>query len=84
VWKLYNTSSMDFHLFFCCHNVRRLQWTLAADESALIKPLWQARPQPDLAEALNIHMPLPGDVPFCIPCHRSSFTKAYMSALPHA
>ena len=25
VWKLYNTSTMDFHLFFCCHNAAELQ-----------------------------------------------------------
>ena len=41
VWKLYNTSSMDFHLFFCCANVERLHGGLDAAESALFKPLWQ-------------------------------------------
>ncbi|EIE27188.1 hypothetical protein COCSUDRAFT_55211 [Coccomyxa subellipsoidea C-169] len=42
VWKLYNTSSMDFHLFFCYANVERLHGGLDAAESALFKPLWQA------------------------------------------
>ena len=27
VWKLYNTSTMDFHLFFCCNNAAELQVT---------------------------------------------------------
>ena len=31
LWKLYNTSAMDFHLFFCARNLMRLQ--------ALLQPL---------------------------------------------
>ncbi|CAL8462842.1 g2376 [Coccomyxa elongata] len=42
VWKLYNTSSMDFHLFFCCCNVAELQGMLSDKERTIIKPLWQA------------------------------------------
>lgn len=41
VWKLYNTSSMDFHLFFCCHNVEQLEGRLDESERSLLKPLWQ-------------------------------------------
>lgn len=41
VWKMYNTSCMDFHLFFCCRNVERLQGMLVEEEQNIIKPLWQ-------------------------------------------
>lgn len=41
VWKLYNTGCMDFHLFFCCANVRRLASLLPEEERQSIKPLWQ-------------------------------------------
>ena len=34
IWKLYNTSRMDFHLFFCSRNVRALQHLLPKEEKA--------------------------------------------------
>ena len=41
VWKLYNTSTMDFNLFFCCAAVRRLHALLPDQERGVIRPLWQ-------------------------------------------
>ena len=32
IWKLYNTSRMNFHLFFCSRNVRALQNLLPEEE----------------------------------------------------
>ncbi|KAK9907611.1 hypothetical protein WJX75_006988 [Coccomyxa subellipsoidea] len=42
LWKLYNTTSMDFHLFFCSHNTEQLHGRLTESEHSLFKPLWQA------------------------------------------
>ncbi len=41
VWKLYNTGCMDFHLFFCCGNVKRLAAMLPEEERHAVRPLWQ-------------------------------------------
>lgn len=41
VWNLYNTHHMDFHLFFCCANVRKLAAMLPEDERSSVRPLWQ-------------------------------------------
>jgi fatty acyl-CoA reductase len=30
IWKLYNTSTMDFHLFYCARNLAELQVRRAA------------------------------------------------------
>ena len=43
VWSLYNTDCMDFHLFFCCANVKRLAALLPEEERASVRPLWQVR-----------------------------------------
>ena len=41
MWKLYNTGCMDFHLFFCCANVKRLAAMLPEEERLSVRPLWQ-------------------------------------------
>lgn len=46
MWKLYNTGCMDFHLFFCCANVKRLAASLPEEEGLAVRPLWQVAKPP--------------------------------------
>ena len=43
VWTLYNTGCMDFHLFFCCANIKALASLLPAEERPSVRPLWQVQ-----------------------------------------
>ena len=43
MWKLYNTSCMDFHLYFCCANVDALASLLCPEERQFVRPLWQVQ-----------------------------------------
>lgn len=56
LWKLYNTTSMDFHLFFCSHNTEQLHGRLTESEHSLFKPLWQVMDSSNLSGCLIMNL----------------------------
>ncbi|BDA50523.1 probable fatty acyl-CoA reductase 1 [Coccomyxa sp. Obi] len=55
VWKLYNTKTMDFHLFFCCRNTMELQSLVTPKEAIDMKMVWEA-PDDDWEAYIHTHM----------------------------
>lgn len=41
-WKTYNTSKLDFNLFFCSRNSQQLERLLPDDEAAAMPLVWRA------------------------------------------
>ncbi|EIE20590.1 hypothetical protein COCSUDRAFT_48572 [Coccomyxa subellipsoidea C-169] len=55
VWKLYNTKTMDFHLFFCCRKAMEIQSLVAPEEALDMKMVWEA-PDDDWEAYIHTHM----------------------------
>ena len=54
-WRCYNTSALDFNIFFCARNSRALAAALAPEEAEAINVTWEA-PRDDLKAYFTSHM----------------------------
>ena len=54
-WRCYNTSALDFNIFFCARNSRALAAALAPEEAEAINVTWEA-PRDDLKAYFTTHM----------------------------
>lgn len=62
VYKLYNTSRLDFHVFYCSNVAAELQKQLPADEAKDLK-LVRSKPPPSPRGVFSWQLPLRFDWP---------------------
>lgn len=54
-WRTYNTSALDFNIFYCARNSRALADVIAPEEASAINVTWEA-PRDDLKQYFTTHM----------------------------
>ena len=54
-WRTYNTSALDFNIFYCARNSRALAAIIAPEEATAINVTWEA-PRDDLKQYFTAHM----------------------------